>query len=196
MTHQADWKKHLKSSRIMQRWPSIWWKNQCSKCLSPFIPMINDIKISEREGSCFRIMTENMVMQHASAKFIPWLLMVEQNEKQLKIAHTFCNQLKCIEPFMKLIITADKMWVHWHNDKMKQQFSQWTAKLSPWPKKAWQSRSNMKIMLSMFFDSWSLVQYEFIPRGQTVNQAFNLTISCCQQEAAQNKRLELWQEHS
>ena len=43
---------------------------------------------------------------------------------------------------------------------------------SPRPKKARQLRSEVKVMLIVFFDMEGNVHYEYVPQGQTVNQQF------------------------
>ena len=47
---------------------------------------------------------------------------------------------------------------------------------SPRPKKARQVQSNVKVMLTVFFDINGIVHYEFLPRGQTVNKEYYLQV--------------------
>jgi hypothetical protein len=55
------------------------------------------------------------------------------------------------------------------------------------------SKSQMKTMLMTFFDSKGIVHYEFIPQGQTVNQAYYVEIMKRLREAVcKKKRPELW----
>jgi hypothetical protein len=105
------------------------------------------------------------------------------------------QQAEMDENFMKVIITVDEMWVNVQDDKMKQQSSRWMAKLSLWPRKAKQSRLNLKIMLNIFFSCCGLVQYKFIPSSQTVNQEFYLTIFMLS-TVSHSKGMILCQEHS
>jgi hypothetical protein len=46
---------------------------------------------------------------------------------------------------------------------------QWKQPTSPWHKKACVSKSQMKTMLTTYFDIKGTVHLEFIPWGQTVN---------------------------
>jgi len=48
-------------------------------------------------------------------------------------------------------------------------------------------------MLIYFFDANGIVHSEFIPNGQTVNQAFYLQVLKCLRDAVRQKRPELWQ---
>jgi len=45
-----------------------------------------------------------------------------------------------------------------------------TGKGSPRPKKAWMSRSKIKVLLAVFFDWKGIVHHEFVPCGQMVNK--------------------------
>ena len=59
-------------------------------------------------------------------------------------------------------------------------------------KKARQVKSNVKTMLICFFDIKGLVHFEFVPKGQTVNQQFYLEVLKRLRDAVRRKRLELW----
>ena len=54
------------------------------------------------------------------------------------------------ENFLKNVITGDETWVYGYDVETKVQLSQWIGKLPPRPKKARQSRSNVKVMLIVF----------------------------------------------
>ena len=58
-----------------------------------------------------------------------------------------------------------------YDPKTKRQSEEWHTKSSR-PKKAHMSRSRVKTMIIVFFDSRGIVHKEFVPPGQTVNHAF------------------------
>ena len=63
---------------------------------------------------------------------------------------------------------------------------QWMGKGSPRPKKAWMSRSKIKVLLVVFFDWKVIVHHEFVLRGQMVNKtfvpgSFSMFEGCCVQ---------------
>lgn len=54
--------------------------------------------------------------------------------------------------------------------KTKVQLSQWVNKFSPISKNAYQVRSNVQVMLTVFFDNPRVIHHEFLPKRQTVNR--------------------------
>jgi hypothetical protein len=68
--------------------------------------------------------------------------------------------------------------VYGYDVETKVQSSQWVGKSLPRPKKVYQSRSNVKVMLIvfLFFDWKGIVHHEFVPRGETVNKEFYLKV--------------------
>ncbi|KAE9524215.1 hypothetical protein AGLY_015254 [Aphis glycines] len=120
----------------------------------------NDRRLTVRElaneagisiGSCHEILTEKLQMRRVAAKFVPRLLISEQNENRLTICQDLKNRsadINCI----KNIVTWDETWVYGYDLETKLQSSQWKTKFSPLPKKARQVRSNVKTMLIVFSD--------------------------------------------
>ncbi|VVC36211.1 Transposase, type 1 [Cinara cedri] len=91
------------------------------------------------------------------------------------------------------VITGDESWCYGYDPETKQQSSQWKTPASPRPKKARQVRSNIKTMLICFFDVRGVVHSEFVPPGQTVNQAFYLEVLKRLRNSLRRKRPDLWQ---
>jgi len=73
--------------------------------------------------------------------------------------------------------------------KLKQpQSLHWVSKMSPKPqKKAHQVRSNVKVMLSVFFYFEGIIHHEFIPYCQTVYKDCYLKVKIRLREAVRRK---------
>jgi transposase len=62
-------------------------------------------------------------------------------------------------------------------------------------KKTLQVLSQVKVMLTVFFDSEGVVHCEFLPQGQTVNKEYYLEVMQRLREAVRKKRPDAWQEN-
>ena len=139
---------------------------------------INEIteEVGISTGSVHTILTEDLAMRRVSAKFVPKLLVEQQKQQRLDIAQDMLNCANSDSDFMKTIITGDETWVYGYDPETKFQSSQWKHQTSPRPKKARQVRSNVKVMLTCFFDSNGIVHHEYAPAGQTINKGYYLEV--------------------
>ena len=76
--------------------------------------------------------------------------------------------------------------------KMKAQSSQWKSPGAPLPKKAQQSCSEIKTMLTVVFDWEGGIHHEYVPPGQTINKEYHLNILHQSRDAIWWKWLQLW----
>jgi hypothetical protein len=72
------------------------------------------------------------------------------------------------------------------------QSSHWKTPNSPRAKKARQSKSNVKVILIVFFDIEGIVRAEFVPRGTTVNSEYYRGLLERLRNDVQRKRPEEW----
>jgi len=86
--------------------------------------------------------------------------------------------------------------VYGYDIETKAQSSQWKLPEEPRPKKARQVRSNVKVLLTVFFDFNGIVHHEFLPPGRTVNKEYYLEVLRRLREAIRRKRPNLWQNNS
>ena len=63
-------------------------------------------------------------------------------------------------------------------------------------KKARQVWSNVKVLLTVFFDCKGVVHHEFLLQGRTVNKKYYLEVMSRFVEAVHQKRTELWNNQS
>jgi len=71
----------------------------------------------------------------------------------------------------------------------RHQASEWKASNESRPKKP-HFQSKKKAMLTIFMDYNSIVYYEFLSEGQTVNKEYYLGVMRCLREAVRQKRKE------
>ena len=101
-------------------------------------------------SSCHLFLTDELKMRHVAAKFVPRLLTDAQKEYCVTVSQELFDCSTAHENFLKNVTTGDEIWVYGYDVETKVQSSQWMGKLSPRPKKACQSCSNVKVMLIGF----------------------------------------------
>jgi len=141
-------------------------------------------------SSCHLILTDKLKMRCVAAKFVPRLLTDAQKEKRVTVSQEMLDRPNADENYLKNVITGDETWLYGYDDETKVQSSQWMGKLSPRPKKVRQSRSNVKVMLTVFFYWKGIAHYDFVPRGETVNKEFYINVLKHLREAMRRKRPE------
>ena len=93
--------------------------------------------------------------------------------------------------FPKKVITGDESWIYGYDPETKAQSSQWKSPESPRPKKARQSRSIVKVMLTVFFDHEGVVHHEYAPPGQTITKDYYIEVLRQLRDAVRRKRPQL-----
>ncbi|VVC25608.1 Transposase, type 1 [Cinara cedri] len=118
-------------------------------------------------GSVQTILTTDLDMRRVAAKFVLKLLSNEQKENRKQIATDLLEYLD--------------IWLR---------SSQWKTPNSPRPKKARQVRSQVKVMLTVFFDYQGVVHHEYTPKGQTITQEYYIDVLRHLRDAVRRKRPE------
>ena len=143
-------------------------------------------------GSVHSILNEDLNLRRVSAKFVPKLLREQKKELRKEISENMLDLANHGPEFIKTIITSDETWVYGYDPETKFQSSQWKHPESPRPKKARQVRSNVKVMLTCFFDSRGIAYHEYAPQGQSINKEYYLQVLRRLREAVQRKRPDMW----
>ncbi|XP_077499637.1 protein GVQW3-like [Amblyomma americanum] len=120
--------------------------------------------------SAHSIITKDLAMKRVTAKFVPKLLTVEQKQLCAEVSQDMLDSTNSDPDLMNTIITGDESWVCMYGPETKSQSSQWKHSTSPRPKKARQVRSNVKVVLTAFFNSRCVVHHEYAPRGQKITK--------------------------
>ena len=69
------------------------------------------------------------------------------------------------------VVTGDEQWIFQYDPLTKHQSLEWKSTSSPPTKKARMSKFKDKVMLIAFFDIRKIVDMEFMPQGQTIQQS-------------------------
>ncbi|UYV71809.1 hypothetical protein LAZ67_9000495 [Cordylochernes scorpioides] len=143
-------------------------------------------------GSCHSIFINDLGMRRVAAKFVPKLLNCDQKQHRMNIANEMLDSVRDDPNFLQRVITGDEAWVYGYDVETKAQSYQWKLPHEPRPKKARQVRSNVKVLLTVFFDCRGVVHHEFLPQGRTVNKEYYLQVMRNLREAIRQKRSDLW----
>jgi len=149
-------------------------------------------KIGISIGSVHTILTADLGLRRVSMKFVPKLLTMEQKQLRLEITQDMLDCVESDSSFLNTVITGDESWVYGYNPETKAQSSQWKHPSSPRPKKARQVRSNVKVLLTIFFGSRGVVHHEYAPQSQTITKEYYKGVLCCLGNAVQRKQPDLW----
>ncbi|XP_075558608.1 protein GVQW3-like [Dermacentor variabilis] len=153
-------------------------------------------EIAEQVGistfSAHSIMTEDVAMKRVAAKFVPKLIMVEQKQLRVEVSQDMLDSTNSDPDFMNTIITGDESWVYGYDPETKSQTSQWKHSTSPRPKKAGQVCSNVKVMLTAFFDFCGVAHHQYAPHGQIITKEYYRHVFRHLRDVVRHKRLELW----
>ncbi|UYV72185.1 hypothetical protein LAZ67_9002124 [Cordylochernes scorpioides] len=109
----------------------------------------------------------------------------------MNIANEMLDSVRDDPNLLQRVITGDEAWVYGYDVKTKAQSSQWKLPHEPRPKKARQVRSNVKVLLTVFFDCRGVVHHEFLPQGRMVNKEYYLQVMRNLREAIRQKRPDL-----
>ncbi|UYV70083.1 hypothetical protein LAZ67_7001725 [Cordylochernes scorpioides] len=143
-------------------------------------------------GSCHSIFINDLGMRRVAAKFVPKLLNCDQKQHRMNIANEMLDSVRDDPNLLQRVITGDEAWVYGYDVETKAQSSQWKLPHEPRPKKARQVRSNVNVLLTVFFDCRGVVHHEFLPQGRTVNKEYYLQVMRNLREAIRQKRPDLW----
>ena len=114
-------------------------------------------------------------MKHVVEKFVPWLLLSEQEEHCAAVASDLIQTATDEPDFLNKVITRDELWVYGCDQETKTQSSQWKLPGSPRPKKVQQSCSKIKTMFTVLFYWEGVVHHEYSSPGIT-NKEYHLYI--------------------
>lgn len=136
-------------------------------------------------GSVNTILRKVLGLRKVKSRLVPKMLNFMEKQRRIDVCETMLSDY---QDKMKRIITGDETWVYAYDPETTDQSSEYRAKGEPRPKKSRQSRSKIKVMLTVFFDYRGVVHFEFLPTGQTVNKEYYLSVMRRLREAIRKKR--------
>ena len=131
-----------------------------------------------------------------AAKFVPKLLNFEQLDTRTQISKMNLQAVEDDPELLSRVITGDESWVYGYDIETKAQSAQWCFQGEPRPKKIRQSRSQIKVLLTVFFDYRGVVHHEYLPYGSTVTKEYYTGVLKRLRDAVRRKRRELWKDKS
>lgn len=97
-------------------------------------------------GSCHQTSSDKLEMRCVGVKFMLHLLIDDQKQTSVEIRQELPATAN-VKHSLNNIITGDETWVYGCDIQIKVQSSQWVGKGSPRPKKAFTSRSRIKMLV-------------------------------------------------
>ena len=119
-----------------------------------------------------KILTTDLNRRRVSAKFVPRVLTIEQKQQLLSFSLELRDRAASDSSFLGKVIIGDETCVYDYDPETRAQSSQWKSPSSPRAKEARQSRSNIKVMMIVFFDLDGIVRAEFVPPDTTVSSEY------------------------
>ena len=162
-----------------------------NNCRITIRKVADDVGISL--GSRQAIFTYVLAMKRAAAKIVPKL---PNFCSKNKVAWTWTQEMLTTfnddSDLLKKVITGDESWVYGYDIETKALTSQCKSLEEPKPKKVCQRRSNVKVLLCVFFDCNGKVHHEFLPQGHMVSKEYYLGVMRRLSKAICEKCAELW----
>ena len=117
---------------------------------------------------------------------------MDHEQQRLSISLELHDRATSDFSFLGNVITRDETWVYGYDPETRVQNCQWISPSSPHAKKAQHSRSNIKVMMTVFFDLDGTVQAEFVPRNTMVNSEYYKGLLENLRNDVRRKRPEKW----
>jgi len=118
--------------------------------------------------------------------------MIKQKQRRLSVSLELRDHAASYSSFFGNVVMGDETWVYGYDPETRVQSSQWKSPSSPRAKNARQSRSNIKVMMIVFFDLDGIVPAVFVPRNTTVNSEYYKGLLECLRNDVHRKRPEKW----
>jgi len=141
-----------------------------------------------------RILHDELGMNKVSPHLVPRVLTLEQKETRVRVCEEWL-QADAEEDIFSRVITGDESWIFEYDLVKKRADMVWLSPDEPRPKKARMSKSNVKVMLTLFFDSKGILLLDWVPKGETVTGLSYIETLKRLRERIRKKRPTLFQDY-
>jgi len=88
----------------------------------------------------------------------------------VQVCHDILEQLETEPDLLEKVMTSEESWIFEYDVNTKRQTLHWKSPMLPRSKKARMAKPKMKVILIAFFVVRGIMQTDFLPQGQTINQ--------------------------
>jgi len=122
---------------------------------------------------------KDLDMQKLFAKWVPKCLNADKKCQQCQSSEqnwNFFSAIQMISCWARLV-TMDETWLYHYAPETKQQSMQWRRhSVSPCPQNFRVQKSAAKVLASIFWDQDSILLIDYLPKGQTINAEYYLSL--------------------
>ena len=129
---------------------------QCDLMMSE-VPSISFQTFLYSVGTVLTIIREELKMRKICSKFLPRVLREDQKERRCHDSREMVELINSDPAVLDVLVTCDVSWIYCYDPETKRQSSQWKHTGSRRSKKARQSKSTHKLLMSPFLTAlaWS-----------------------------------------
>ncbi|XP_048251006.1 histone-lysine N-methyltransferase SETMAR-like [Haliotis rufescens] len=121
-------------------------------------------------GSIHNITHGKLHMSKVCARWVPRMLTDDMKLSRVTISGDLLTRYNANpDDFHFRIVTSDKTWVYHYDPESKQESMELKHATSPKTKKFKATRSNKKVMMTIFWDSKGVIHIDYLPHGTTMN---------------------------
>ena len=141
----------------------------------------------ERVGS---IIHEGLDMGKFSAKWVRKCLNADQKRQRCQTSEQIWNFFGAIQMIScrARLVTMNETWLCHYDPETKQQSMEWRHSGSSHPKKFRVQKSAGKFLASIFWDQDGILLIDYLPKGQTINAEYYLSLLLQLKDILKEKR--------